>query len=95
MNTQDFKVNSLESDEYDPLPTKPEPITALESDEYDIPKQESDFPYGKRVVFKRNTFSKEEAEVLLTALAMSRADLMTEEEEELYNTITRKLNSLR
>ena len=90
MNTQDFKVNSLESDEYDPLPTKPEPITALESDEYDIPKAA-----GKRVVFKRNTFSKEEAEVLLTALAMSRADLMTEEEEELYNTITRKLNSLR
>ena len=87
MNTQDFKVNSLESDEYDPLPTKPEPITALESDEYDIPA-------GKRVVFKRNTFSKEEAEVLLTALAMSRADLMTEDEEELYNTITRKLNSL-
>ena len=63
MNTQDFKVNSLESDEYDPLPTKPEPITALESDEYDIPA-------GKRVVFKRNTFSKEEAEVLLTALAI-------------------------
>ena len=90
MNTQDFKVNSLESDEYDPLPTKPEPITALESDEYDIPKAA-----GKRVVFKRNTFSKEEAEVLLTALAMSRADLMTEDEEELYNTITRKLNSLR
>ena len=89
MNTQDFKVNSLESDEYDPLPTKPEPITALESDEYDIPK-----PSGKRVVFKRNKFSKEEAEVLLTALAMSRADLMTEDEEELYNTITRKLNSL-
>ena len=89
MNTQDFKVNSLESDEYDPLPTKPEPITALESDEYDIPKAA-----GKRVVFKRNTFSKEEAEVLLTALAMSRADLMTEDEEELYNTITRKLNSL-
>ena len=49
MNTQDFKVNSLESDEYDPLPTKPEPITALESDEYDIPKAS-----GKRVVFKRN-----------------------------------------
>ena len=90
MNTQDFKVNSLESDEYDPLPTKPEPITALESDEYDIPKAA-----GKRVVFKRNTFSKEEAEVLLTALAMSRADLMTEDEEELYNNITRKLNSLR
>ena len=90
MNTQDFKVNSLESDEYDPLPTKPEPITALESDEYDIPKAS-----GKRVVFKRNPFSKEEAEVLLTALAMSRADLMTEDEEELYNTITRKLNSLR
>ena len=89
MNTQDFKVNSLESDEYDPLPTKPEPITALESDEYDIPKAA-----GKRVVFKRNTFSKEEVEVLLTALAMSRADLMTEDEEELYNTITRKLNSL-
>ena len=89
MNTQDFKVNSLESDEYDPLPTKPEPITALESDEYDIPKAA-----GKRILFKRNTFSKEEAEVLLTALAMSRADLMTEEEEELYNTITRKLNSL-
>ena len=88
MNTQDFKVNSLESDEYDPMPTKPEPITALESDEYDIPA-------GKRVVFKRNKFSKEEAEVLLTALAMSRADLMTEDEEELYNTITRKLNSLR
>ena len=88
MNTQDFKVNSRESDEYDPLPTKPEPITALESDEYDIPA-------GKRVVFKRNKFSKEEAEVLLTALAMSRADLMTEDEEELYNTITRKLNSLR
>ena len=88
MNTQDFKVNSLESDEYDPLPTKPEPITALESDEYDIPA-------GKRILFKRNKFSKEEAEVLLTALAMSRADLMTEEEEELYNTITRKLNSLR
>jgi len=88
MNTQDFKVNSLESDEYDPLPTKPEPITALESDEYDIPA-------GKRILFKRNTFSKEEAEVLLTALAMSRADLMTEDEEELYNTITRKLNSLR
>ena len=87
MNTQDFKVNSLESDEYDPLPTKPEPITALESDEYDIPA-------GKRILFKRNTFSKEEAEVLLTALAMSRADLMTEDEEELYNTITRKLNSL-
>ena len=90
MNTQDFKVNSLESDEYDPLPTKPEPITALESDEYDIPKAA-----GKRILFKRNTFSKEEVEVLLTALAMSRADLMTEEEEELYNTITRKLNSLR
>ena len=90
MNTQDFKVNSLESDEYDPLPTKPEPITALESDEYDIPKAS-----GKRILFKRNTFSKEEAEVLLTALAMSRADLMTEDEEELYNTITRKLNSLR
>ena len=90
MNTQDFKVNSLESDEYDPLPTKPEPITALESDEYDIPKAA-----GKRILFKRNTFSKEEAEVLLTALAMSRADLMTEEEEELYNNITRKLNSLR
>ena len=90
MNTQDFKVNSLESDEYDPLPTKPEPITALESDEYDIPKAA-----GKRILFKRNTFSKEEAEVLLTALAMSRADLMTEDEEELYNTITRKLNSLR
>ncbi len=89
MNTQDFKVNSLESDEYDPLPTKPEPITALESDEYDIPKAA-----GKRILFKRNTFSKEEAEVLLTALAMSRADLMTEDEEELYNTITRKLNSL-
>ena len=87
MNTQDFKVNSLESDEYDPLPTKPEPITALESDEYDI-------PVAKRIRFKRNTFSKEEAEVLLTALAMSRADLMTEDEEELYNTITRKLNSL-
>lgn len=87
MNTQDFKVNSLESDEYDPLPTKPEPITALESDEYDI-------PVAKRILFKRNTFSKEEAEVLLTALAMSRADLMTEDEEELYNTITRKLNSL-
>ena len=77
MNTQDFKVNSLESDEYDPLPTKPEPITALESDEYDIPA-------GKRILFKRNKFSKEEAEVLLTALAMSRADLMTEDEEELY-----------
>ena len=90
MNTQDFKVNSRESDEYDPLPTKPEPITALESDEYDIPKAA-----GKRILFKRNTFSKEEAEVLLTALAMSRADLMTEDEEELYNTITRKLNSLR
>ena len=90
MNTQDFKVNSLESDEYDPLPTKPEPITALESDEYDIPKAA-----GKRILFKRNTFSKEEAEVLLTALAMSRADLMTEDEEELYNNITRKLNSLR
>ena len=90
MNTQDFKVICLESDEYDPLPTKPEPITALESDEYDIPKAS-----GKRVVFKRNKFSKEEAEVLLTALAMSRADLMTEDEEELYNTITRKLNSLR
>tara|TARA_B100000131_G_C17875875_1_gene516216 strand:- start:67 stop:339 length:273 start_codon:yes stop_codon:yes gene_type:complete len=89
MNTQDFKVNSLESDEYDPLPTKPEPITALESDEYDIPKAA-----GKRIRFKRNTFSKEEAEVLLTALAMSRAPLMTEDEEELYNTITRKLNSL-
>tara|TARA_Y100001970_G_C14203691_1_gene842636 strand:- start:1908 stop:2180 length:273 start_codon:yes stop_codon:yes gene_type:complete len=89
MNTQDFKVNSLESDEYDPLPKKPEPITALESDEYDIPKAA-----GKRVVFKRNKFSKEEAEVLLTALAMSRAPLMIEEEEELYNTITRKLNSL-
>ena len=69
MNTQDFKVNSRESDEYEPLPQKPEPITALESDEYDIPKQESDFPYGKRVVFKRNKFSKEEVEVLLTALA--------------------------
>ena len=87
MNTQDFKVNSLESDEYDPLPTKPEPITALESDEYDI-------PVTKRIRFKRNAFSKEEAEVLLTALAMSRAPLMTEDEEELYNTITRKLNSL-
>ena len=87
MNTQDFKVNSLESDEYDPLPTIPEPITALESDEYDI-------PVAKRIRFKRNAFSKEEAEVLLTALAMSRAPLMTEDEEELYNTITRKLNSL-